>query len=84
MDKVFWFNYQDFNVEVALADKTAGHGWQRPNANLRAPTEIRPAYFGLYSARTRKPAFYAFLAYPERPGFIYLPLIVRPYSGPPE
>lgn len=77
LDKVFWFAYADFNVEVALTDKAASHGWGRMSLQPRAPTALRPAHFGLYAERTRKPAFYHFWAYPQRPSFIFLPLVIR-------
>lgn len=77
MDRVFWFAYSDFNVLVALTDKAASYGWGHTSLQPSAPTALRPAYFGLYTERIRKPAFYNFLAYPEWPSFVYLPITLR-------
>ena len=78
VSKAFWFAYQDFYVPVLLWDTTAWHGWGRQDTAPQGPTEVRPAYFGLYDAgRDRKPSFYHFWAYPMRPGYIFLPVTLR-------
>ncbi len=78
VSKVFWFNCQDFGQDVSLSESTDLLKWRHAALVPQKPTVIRPMHFGLYDGnRNRKPSFYNFLAYPARPSFIYLPVVLR-------